>query len=457
MMTPFFDFYRCPEDAACFTVARDLPSGEEYFRFGEDAVCFGQCALGHSSRLPNHELHDSFRDVRFNHASVRLPFDLEQVIDNLRFERYMPRSNSGAARMVRGGYYCVRPLLSVAVRKHLQKLFLRGWEKLPFPQWPVDTTVEQVLEQLLALTLEARQVESIPFIWFWPEGASNCVMMTHDVETAAGVTFCSRLMDIDDEWGIRASYQIVPEERYKVTPDFLDSIRRRGFEVNIQDLNHDGRLFNNRDNFLVRAKSINRYVHAYGAKGFRAAVMYRKPDWYKALDICYDMSIPNSAHLEPQRGGCCTVFPYFIGSILEIPLTTTQDYSLFHILGDYSIELWKRQIELIQEKHGLISFIVHPDYIIPKRARGVYRALLDYLSRLKSDQNCWLALAGEVNDWWRARARMRLVMKHGQWTVEGPGSERARVAFARSENGCVSYTIANPSDSLQPCSAALSV
>ena len=59
------------------------------------------------------------------------------------------------------------------------------------------------------------------------------------------------------------------------------------------------------------------------------------------------MSVPNVAHLEPQRGGCCTVMPYFIGDILELPLTTTQDYSLFHILGDYSIALWKQQIELI--------------------------------------------------------------------------------------------------------------
>ena len=53
------------------------------------------------------------------------------------------------------------------------------------------------------------------------------------------------------------------------------------------------------------------------------------------------MSVPNVAHLEPQRGGCCTVMPYFVGDVLELPLTTIQDYSLFHILGDYSTTLWK--------------------------------------------------------------------------------------------------------------------
>ena len=77
--------------------------------------------------------------------------------------------------------------------------------------------------------------------------------------------------------------------------------------------------------------------------------MYREQEWFDAFDFSFDMSVPNVAHLEPQRGGCCTVMPYFIGDVLELPLTTTQDYSLFHILGDYSTTLWKRQIRLIRD------------------------------------------------------------------------------------------------------------
>ncbi|HVB59215.1 MAG TPA: hypothetical protein VNE63_22650, partial [Candidatus Acidoferrales bacterium] len=91
-------------------------------------------------------------------------------------------------------------------------------------------------------------------------------------------------------------------------------------------------------------------------------------DWYDAFEFSYDMSVPNVAHLEPQRGGCCTVMPYFVGKILELPLTTIQDYSLFHILGDYSIDLWKQQIDLIMQRNGPVSFITHPDYLREKRA-----------------------------------------------------------------------------------------
>ena len=88
------------------------------------------------------------------------------------------------------------------------------------------------------------------------------------------------------------------------------------------------------------------------------------------LNFPYDTSVPNVAHLDPQRGGCCTVMPYFVGKLVELPVTVTQDYSLFHILNDYSINLWKQQIELVLENHGLINVIVHPDYSLPPRERA---------------------------------------------------------------------------------------
>lgn len=442
MNDTFLDFYRCPEMFATFTLAAALHTEPGYFRFGPDVICFGQCLSGHSCRFPDTGLHDSLKDISFNHASISLPFDLTQVIDNLRLERYAPAGNTRPIqRLIRDGYYFVRPLLGIRIRKHIQKLFFRDWDKLPFPRWPVDTTVEQLFQELMALALKSHRVNAIPFIWFWPDGASSCVTLTHDVETSVGASFCSKLMDIDDASGVKASFQIVPEERYQVTGQFLESIRQRGFELNIQDLNHDGLLFRDRKTFLARAGAINRYVRAYGSRGFRSAVMYRNPDWYEALDISYDLSIPNVAHLDPQRGGCCTVMPYFIGKILELPLTTTQDYTLFHILGDYAITLWVRQLEMIRQKNGLASFIIHPDYVIEKQAQNTYRALLAHISKLRSEGRIWVALPGEVDGWWRERSQMKLVREDGKWVIEGAGNERASVAFATLEDGAVKYSI----------------
>ena len=79
--------------------------------------------------------------------------------------------------------------------------------------------------------------------------------MTHDVETEAGRKFCSDLMDIDDSFGIKSSFQIVPEGCYQVSDAFLASLRERGFEVAVHDLNHDGHLYRTENNsFSVRRK-----------------------------------------------------------------------------------------------------------------------------------------------------------------------------------------------------------
>ena len=103
--------------------------------------------------------------------------------------------------------------------------------------------------------------------------------------------------------------------------------------------------------------------------------MYREQGWFEAFEFSYDMSVPNAAHLETQRGGWCTVLPYFIGDLLELPLTTTQDYSLFHILNEYSVARWKQQTEILLSKNGLVSFIAHPDYLVEERLRRVQAAL----------------------------------------------------------------------------------
>jgi glycosyltransferase involved in cell wall biosynthesis len=441
-----FERFRCPMSSVDFGLEGSLNSEAGFFRFGPGITCYGRATRRAAKQSDYDKLPDMSALVGLRGPLGLLPFDPEEVITNLRQERYVAANRANGwhrqlARLQNQLYYLIRPVLGVAVRKHLQKISLRGWSNIPFPRWPVDTTVEDLLERFLLSALASQGISEIPFIWFWPDGASSCAIMTHDVETKAGADWCSQLMDMDDAFGIKASFQIVPERRYPVNRPWLESFRERGFEINIQDLNHDGRLFRDRNTFLHRAEAINKYAAEYGSRGFRSAALYRNPEWYDSLDLSYDMSIPNVAHLEPQRGGCCTVFPYLIGKILEIPLTTTQDYSLFHILNEHSIELWQQQMEIIQRKHGLISFIIHPDYVIAKKARRAYAALLEHLVRFRSERGAWFALPSEVDRWWRARANMHLAFKGDKWIVEGLGSEHAKVAFARLTGGQLTYTI----------------
>lgn len=437
--------YRLPEVFVKYASGVDSTQPQGYFTWGEDTVCFGSCAGVKLASSLNNGLPDVRSRVRVNADTLYLPFDPDQLIENLLLERYptngpKPWSETTLATM----YYGLRPLLPTMARHRLQRLYLTGRHKTMFPHWPVDVTVEDTLENCLASLMKAQGLDTLPFIWFWPNGHDSCAMVTHDVENEAGRDFCSSLMDIDDSFEIKSAFQIVPEGRYAVSQAFLSAIRERGFEINVHDLNHDGRLFQNEKRFMERVVSVNRYGKLFGTAGFRAGVMYRNQQWCHALEFEYDMSVPNVAHLEPQRGGCCTVFPYFIGHLLELPSTTTQDYALFHFLREYSLDLWKRQIAVIRQRHGLISILVHPDYILEKRAREVYLQLLRFLDTLRGKENVWLTTPASVNDWWRIRSALTLIPDGSGWRIHGAGSERARIAFARLEGDTIRYEIPAP-------------
>lgn len=82
------DHFRCPPDMVGLPAIGN-PSGEQgYFRLGS-SICYGQC----SSTAPVPRIEDPLPDVRppgiKGSRIVGLPFDPVQVIDNLRFERYV--------------------------------------------------------------------------------------------------------------------------------------------------------------------------------------------------------------------------------------------------------------------------------------------------------------------------------------------------------------------------------
>jgi hypothetical protein len=448
------DFYGTSPATLDLRESHDPHVSSGFFRYGPELICYGKSSSGTSPDVQLAGRYDASNAVRVRDSITHLPFEFSSVIDNLRTERYTQQLATGRRGVtkhpvVRKVYYAGREFLPVRVRRHMQKAYFKDWQRIPFPNWPVDFTADLLHEEFLKVAMKAQGLSKIPFIWFWPEGATACAILTHDVETAVGRDFSSKLMDLDQVYGFRASFQVVPEKRYQVPRSYWNEIRSRGFEFNVHDLNHDSYLFSERSEFERRAKLINGYIRTYGARGFRAGAMYRNLNWYNSFEFSYDMSVPNVAHLEPQRGGCCTVMPFFVGKILELPLTTSQDYSIFNILEQYSIDLWKKQIALILKRNGLMTFLSHPDYLIDLKPRGVYDSLLAYLRKICDRNNVWHVLPGDVDRWWRARSQMRIVNTHGDWQVVGPESHRARVAYANLDGDRLVYTV-DPAPTARP-------
>ena len=99
-----------------------------------------------------------------------------------------------------------------------------------------------------------------------------------------------------------------------------------------------------------------------------------------------------------------------------------QDYSLFNILNDYSIDLWKDQATLIRKKHGLLQMIVHPDYLYRLMRRLVAcmaNCLVTYPTYAPRGET-WIALpAAKVER--VVASKERLEAGRRSWWLANPG------------------------------------
>src|SRR4051812_9351426 len=123
MISPLTEYFRCPEGLVHLKVRGDLSKESGYFQFGVDTLCFGRAAGPAPSPSPTAPLHDAMSELRMEPGGTSLPFDPAQVVDSLRLEQYCKHwftNGDGVDSFVRSLYYFVRPLLPVAVRKHLQ-------------------------------------------------------------------------------------------------------------------------------------------------------------------------------------------------------------------------------------------------------------------------------------------------------------------------------------------------
>ncbi len=97
-------------------------------------------------------------------------------------------------------------------------------------------------------------------------------------------------------------------------------------------------------------------------------------------------------------------------SYIEIPYTLAQDHTIFSILQEESIELWRKQVDWIVEQGGMVFLKTHPDYMNffdNRKARYDYpiRRYLDFLDYVETryrDQY-WHVLPGELAEFWAAR------------------------------------------------------
>jgi peptidoglycan/xylan/chitin deacetylase (PgdA/CDA1 family) len=329
-------------------------------------------------------------------GEIRLPFDPDEALLNLRREAYVRAGGRAAARRA---YYRVRPLLPRPAQLAARRAFARVQARATFPAWPVETAADDLARLVLALAAEAAG-GPLPTTPAWPHGHDWALVLTHDVETASGLGAVEPLRRLEERYGYRSSWNLVPE-RYRTPDELVAELGDAGHEIGVHGLRHDGRDLASLRLLERRLPRIRAAAERWGAVGFRAPATQRRWEWMPLLGFEYDSSYPDTDPYEPQAGGCCTWLPFFNGDLVELPITVPQDHTVFEILGREDEELWVEKIEFLRSRGGMALVLTHPDYLPPgSRAFGAYERLL---ARYADDETVWKPLPREVAAWWRRR------------------------------------------------------
>jgi len=251
----------------------------------------------------------------------------------------------------------------------------------------------------------------------WPNQKQFAFVLLHDVDTKRGQDKCRQLMALDEAKGFRSLFSFVPE-RYDVSPELRKELVKRGFEVGVHGLKHDGKLFLSREGFDRAAVRINHYLREWRSVGFVSPSMHRNLDWMHELNIEYDTSTFDTDPFEPEPDGIATIFPFVVRGksgqpgYVELPYTLPQDFTLFVLMKEKTIDIWKKKLDWIVQHGGMALVIAHPDYMNGKQKNclpeeypiRLYEELLEYV-KTRYEGQYWNPLPKELARFWKGNEK----------------------------------------------------
>ena len=349
---------------------------------------------------------------RATDGRVVVPFGLAEALDGYTAELWATGGRAlGLPPSVLDVFYRVKRAIPRRAQLAARRILIRRQGRPEFPRWPFDASVASLLRFYVSCILTAKQEKTLRFRWFWPDRARAALILTHDVESAAGLRNAVRIADLEQARGLRSSFNIVASE-YPIDWGIVDELRERGFELGVHGVFHDRSLFSSRAEFERQQPALSGMVERLGADGFRSPATHRVHQWLAELPVAYDCTMPMSDPYEPQPGGCCSPWPFFTGPVIELPYTIPQDHTTFTLLRQTTIDLWLHQLDRIEETAGLAQCVSHPDpgYLGDEDKEALYAEFLDAVAERPG---FWRALPREVAAWWRDRDRDRAVPAPG--------------------------------------------
>lgn len=274
-----------------------------------------------------------------------------------------------------------------------------------FPAWPFEQSLEAFRYAVRNTLKKQMHDESVVE---WPCRKKYAVIFTHDIDTNMGIRGAEEIAIYEKSMGIISCWNIpctvILKNRF-----FVDALIKEGHEVAIHGYNHDNRFAH-----LPEKEMRERYLkcvdvaNQIGARGFRSPSLLISDSLYEILQDGFTWSsstidTDNNTIVGPARG-CATVFPFYRGRILEMPLTVPFEDKLL-LMGNTPSELQNRQLEKISSVSKLGGMVMYANHTEPhlsgrKDLLSVYKNIVEHCF---SHSEAWITLPSELEKFWRSK------------------------------------------------------
>lgn len=330
---------------------------------------------------------------------LEFAFDVNQAISDILNEAYLNQLRPLTTRL-RFNYRKIPVNFRVALAKRLYASRRLALEKNSFPDWPIDKSIE-VLRYLQAPTEPASR-ESI-----WPQGKRFAFAVSHDLESKEGFKDLEYLLNLDMDYGFRGCWNVVAE-LIQGYPEKIKILQNANCEIGCHGYNHDNRLaFLPEEQMRARLQDCARYSSKYQIRGFRSPSLLRTLRLMRQLAdyFDFDSSYPDTDRFSEtgQVNGCCTIRPFFINGIVELPITLPMDSSMLFMgyNDEQMLEIWLKKLNWIKQRQGLalINIHCHRPFSLNTKVYAAYARLLEIVAK---DSECWRTSLKDIAAHWRS-------------------------------------------------------
>jgi len=340
-------------------------------------------------------------------GAVRIPFDPEAALNHLVLE-------TGPEEL--RPFYTYSPFESHMVPATVRWLLLRMdvrqrlLSRTAFPRWPAEPSAENIRALVLdAFSRSGNPVRPAPF---WPDGRKYAAALTHDIDSVDAWKhgLWKPFAELEEAHGLRSSWHVCTSHM-KWAERAVEELAGRGHEIAWHGPRHDYRLawMPARERAAALEQAAPLFAR-FRIRGFRSPNYLRTSALFSSLEgiLGYDSSSMDTA-AEPfhprTRTGCSTVFPFFRGNLLEMPITIPDGLTIRCLAGEDADSISSVQaakIEWIKSVGGLALAISHPEKWISLKP-AAFRAYQRLVEKISGDASAWKVLPREIEAWWRKR------------------------------------------------------